>query len=68
MNNGSENTIDLTTTCIHMNVPPWFSSLEQQHMHTPLIQSCKAIHLVSHEPNKHKYPIDKPGGNGVHIT
>lgn len=69
MNSGSENTIGLLMiSCIHTNIPRWLSSLEQQHMHTPLIQSCKAFHFVSHEPNRHQDRINKPGGNGIHVT
>jgi hypothetical protein len=46
---------------IYTSVPPWPSSLEQQHMHTPLTRSCKAVHFVSHEPIRHKDCIDKQG-------
>jgi len=49
--NGSSNTMNLA--CTH-NLPPWLSSLVQQHMHRPLIQSCKEVHLLSNEPNMHK--------------
>lgn len=72
MNNSTKNIIELhaTTSIVHMhtNIPQWLSSLEQQHMHTHLIQSCKAVHFVSHEPNWHKDPRDRPCDNCLYVT